>query len=223
MLGDELGTVFANLHREHGVDLRLGVGVAAISGGDRVERVELADGSAVDCDVVVIGVGVKPNTEWLEGSGLTLEDGVVCDATCLAAPGVVAAGDVARWPNPLFDEVMRVEHWENAIEQGAHAARTLLADAAGGAGGEPFAPVPWFWSDQYDRKLQLAGRPQADDEMLLVEGSFAERRFLALYGRKGRVVGVLGMNRPAHVVRYRARILAGMTWDEALADAPISG
>jgi 3-phenylpropionate/trans-cinnamate dioxygenase ferredoxin reductase subunit len=135
----------------------------------------------------------------------------VCDETCLAAPDVVAAGDIARWPNPLFGEVMRVEHWENAQEQGAHAARRLLGHL------EPYAPVPWFWSDQYDRKIQLAGRSSADDEVQVVEGSVAERRFVALYGRAGRVVGVLGMNRPRIVMEYRQLIAAGTSWEDALA------
>ena len=155
-LGPEMGAVCADLHRDHGVDVRLGVGVMGMDAGydDHVERVRLSDGTAVDADLVVVGIGVVPNTDWLEGSGLELDNGVVCDATMRAAPGVVAAGDVARWPNLRFDEVMRIEHWENAVEMGAHAARTLLA---GDAGGEPFMPVPWFWSDQYDRKIQLAG------------------------------------------------------------------
>ena len=128
-LGEEMGAVLADLHRDHGVDVRLGTAVAGLDGGDdgRVERVRLADGSAIEADLVVVGIGVVPNTGWLEGSGLTLDDGVVCDATTLAAPGVVAAGDVARWPSRRFGELMRVEHWDNAIAMGAHAARRLLA------------------------------------------------------------------------------------------------
>ena len=122
VLGEVIGGTTAEVHRDHGVDVRTGVGVAGLAGGARVERVELDDGRAVDADVVVVGVGVTPVTGWLEGSGLTLEDGVVCDETCLAAPGVVAAGDVARWPNRTFGQVMRVEHWDNALDQGAHAA-----------------------------------------------------------------------------------------------------
>ncbi len=212
-LGDEMGAVCAAIHREHGVDLRLGVGVAAFEGTDRVERVVLADGRAVGADLVVVGVGVAPNTDWLEGSGLTLSDGVVCDETCLAAPGVVAAGDVARWRNPLFDEVMRVEHWDNAIEQGEAAAVRLLA---GDGPAEPFAPVPWFWSDQYDRKLQLAGRSAPYDELRVVDGSVEERRFAALYRRGDRVVGVLGVNRPRVVMQYRRLIAEGATWAAAL-------
>ncbi|MDW3219132.1 MAG: FAD-dependent oxidoreductase [Acidimicrobiales bacterium] len=214
VLGDEMGAVCADVHRDHGVDLRLGVGVEAIEGDGRVERVRLSDGSVIDADVVVVGIGVIPNTEWLEGSGLEIDNGVVCDATCLAAPGVTAAGDVARWPNQRFDEVMRVEHWDNAVEQGGHAARRLLQSDEEA---EPFTPVPWFWSDQYDRKIQLAGRIRPDDDMQIVTGSVEERRFAALYGRAGRLVGVLGFNRPRHVMQYKTLIEQGVSYDEALA------
>ena len=214
VLGDEMGAVCAEVHREHGVDLRTGVGVESIEGDGRVELVRLSDGSVVEADVVVVGIGVIPNTEWLEGSGLELDNGVVCDATCLAAPGVTAAGDVARWPNQRFDEVMRVEHWDNAVEQGAHAARRLLVDDAEA---EPFTPVPWFWSDQYDRKIQMAGRIRPDDDMVIVTGSVAERRFAAVYGRAGRLMGVLGFNRPRHVMQYKTLIEQGVSFDEAVA------
>jgi NADPH-dependent 2,4-dienoyl-CoA reductase/sulfur reductase-like enzyme len=217
VLGEEIGATFAALHRDHGVDVRLGVGVSKVHGGARVEEVHLVDGSVILADIVVIGVGVRPVTDWLEGSGLVLDDGVVCDETCLAAPGVVAAGDVARWPNAAFGgQVMRVEHWDNALDQGSHAARTLLAGEAGGA---PYAPVPWFWSDQYDRKLQLAGRPGPGDQMRIVEGSLEERRFVGLFGRGGKVVAAFGMNRPAPIMRYRARIAGGLDWDTAIAEA----
>lgn len=211
-IGAAAGEVVADIHRDHGVDVRLGVGVSAIEGDGRVERVTLDDGTVLDADVVVVGVGVQPNTEWLEGSGLTIDNGVVCDETCLAAPGVTAAGDVARWPNPLFGEMMRVEHWDNAVDQGAHAARRLLCDDPG----EPFAPVPWFWSDQYDRKIQLAGRCRPDDVTEVVAGSFEERRFALIYGREERIVAVLGFNRPRHVMKFRQLIAAKGSWDEAL-------
>lgn len=217
-VGPVLGQVVADLHREHGVDVHLGVGVLRITGDDRVDQVHLTDGTELDADLVVVGVGVTPNTEWLEGSGLTLDNGVLCDETGLAAPGVVAAGDVARWPNPRFGEVMRVEHWDNAVEMGAHVARTLLADAAGAAG-EPYAPIPWFWSDQYDRKIQLAGRASADDEVAVVAGSIEDRKFVAFFGRGGRIVGVLGMSMPAKVMRWRGLVESGASWDEALAAA----
>ena len=213
VLGAAMGGVCAEVHVDHGVDLRLGVGVESITGTGRVEQVVLTDGTRLDADVVVVGVGVIPNTDWLEGSGLEIANGVVCDETCLAAPGVVAAGDVARWPNRLFGESMRVEHWDNAIAQGTAAAGRLLA---GDGGGEHFAPVPWFWSDQYDRKIQLAGRSGPDDEVVVVTGSPAERRFAAIYGRAGRIVAVLGFNRPRHVMQYRRLIAKGASWDDAL-------
>jgi NADPH-dependent 2,4-dienoyl-CoA reductase/sulfur reductase-like enzyme len=218
VLPASMGTVCAEIHAEHGVDVRLGIGVAGLEeGAGRVAGVRLADGSAVAADIVVIGIGVVPNTDWLEGSGLSLDNGVVCDETCLAAPGVVGAGDVARWPNPTFDgELMRVEHWDNAVDQGMHAALRLLA---GADRGEPFGPVPWFWSDQYDRKIQLAGRPRPDDEVVVVNGSIAERRFAALFGRGGRVVAVLGMNRPRQVMQFRGLIANRASWDDALAVA----
>ena len=213
VLGAAMGRVCADVHVDHGVDLRLGIGVASLAGTDRVEQVVLSDGTRLDADVVVVGVGVIPNTEWLAGSGLEIADGVVCDETTLAAPGVVAAGDVARWPNRLFGESMRVEHWDNAISQGIAAANRLLA---GDGGGEPFAPIPWFWSDQYDRKIHLAGRSGPDDDVHVVTGSPAERRFAAIYGRAGRLVGVLAFNRPRHVMQYRRLIARGASWDEAL-------
>ena len=231
VLGDAMGQVMADLHRDNGVDLRLGVGVEEVVAGEsgRVASVELSDGTSIAADVVVVGIGVIPNTEWLEGSGLEIDNGVVCDETLLAAPGITAAGDVARWPNRRFGETMRVEHWDNAIEQGIAAARRLLAggwegqeadsgEAGGGksGGAVPFTPVPWFWSDQYDRKIQLAGRSSPDGKVEIVTGSLEERRFAAIYERDGKLVGVLGMNRPRHVMQYRQLIVNGASWEEAL-------
>jgi 3-phenylpropionate/trans-cinnamate dioxygenase ferredoxin reductase subunit len=218
-LGSELGAVLAAVHRDHGVDLRTNVTVEAIEGdGDgEVRGVRLGDGTVIDADVVVVGVGVAPQTAWLEDSGLTLANGVVCDETCLAAPGIVAAGDVARWPNPLFDgESMRLEHWTNATEQGVHAAGRLLA---GDAPGAPFAPVPFVWSDQYDRKIQTVGVVSADAEVHIAHGTLAERQFVALFGRGGRIVGALGVNRPRNVMQYRRMIAERGSWDDALAQA----
>jgi NADPH-dependent 2,4-dienoyl-CoA reductase/sulfur reductase-like enzyme len=215
-LGEPVGRVLASLHRDHGVDLRCGVGVARLLGGSRVEGLELSDGARIAADVVVVGVGVAPATDWLAGSGLELDDGVACDAACAAAPGVVAAGDVARWWHTLFGERLRVEHWTNAVEQAEAAAARLLD----GAGALPYAPVPYFWSDQYDRKIQFAGRAGPDDETALVDGSFEERRFVLLYARAGRLRGVMGWNRPSLVMKYKAMIRTGASLAEARAAAP---
>jgi 3-phenylpropionate/trans-cinnamate dioxygenase ferredoxin reductase component len=216
-LGTEIGAVCAALHRDHGVDLRLGVAVEAIEGDGRVERVVLADGAVIDTDLVVVGIGVTPATDWLEGSGLTIADGVVCDETMLAAPGVVVAGDAARWPNPLFDgESMRLEHWTNATEQSVAAAERLLVDAGDA---QPFAPVPFVWSDQYDVKIQSVGRFNADDELHVAHGTLDERRFVALFGRRGRLTGALGFGRPRHVMQYRRMIAERRSFAEALEHA----
>jgi len=215
VLGERMGEVCAEVHRRHGVDLRTNVGVDRVEAErGRVTSVVLTDGTEIDTDLVVVGIGVVPNTEWLEGSGLTIDNGVVCDATMLAGPGVTAAGDVARWPNHRFDEVMRVEHWDNAIEQGVHAAERLLTPDAEA---QPFAPVPWFWSDQYDRKIQLAGRVRPDDEVEVITGTLEDHRFAALYGREGKLVGVLGFNRPRHVMQYKTMIENGTSFADAIA------
>jgi NADPH-dependent 2,4-dienoyl-CoA reductase/sulfur reductase-like enzyme len=213
----EMGAACAALHQDHGVDLRTSAGVEGLDGRDRVERVRLAGGGSVAADVVVVGVGVVPATDWLESSGLELRNGVVCDETCAtAAPGVVAAGDIARWPNRLFGEEMRIEHWSNAVEQGAAAAKRLLASPEAA---EPFAPVPYFWSDQYDTKIQFLGRAAPDDAMAVVDGSLADGRFVALFGRAGRVVGALAFNRPRQLMAYRRLIAGATSWDDALAKA----
>ena len=216
-LGDRMGMACAALHLDHGVDLRCGVGVAGFEGEERVSGVRLTDGSVVPADVVVVGVGVAPATAWLESSGLELNDGVVCDEHCRAAPGIYAAGDVARWTNPLFDESMRVEHWTNAAEQGQAAAENLLA---GEGRGTPYAPVPFFWSDQYDVKIQFVGRSRPGDDVEVVDGSLEAHRFVALYGREGRLVGCLGFSRPRLVMTYRRLLAEGASWDEALALQP---
>lgn len=212
-LGTEMGAVLADVHRDHGVDLRLGVGVQGFQGDGAVTGVELTDGSIVEAQVVVVGIGVIANTEWLESSGLDITNGVQCDATSAVAPGIVAAGDVARWPNSQFDETMRVEHWDNAITQGTHAAKRLLHGESAGE----YAPTPWFWSDQYDRKIQLAGRTTDFDAFAIVNGDVESRTFAGIYGRAGRIVAVLGFNRPRHVMRYRGLIDSKASFEDALA------
>jgi NADPH-dependent 2,4-dienoyl-CoA reductase/sulfur reductase-like enzyme len=219
-LGAAMGAQVMALHRDHGVDVRVGVGVEALEGGGRVERVRLADGSRVEADLVVVGIGVAPATRWLEGSGLELADGVVCDERCRAsAPGVVAVGDVARWFHPGYRETLRTEHWTNATEQADAAMASLLA---GDGPSAAYAPVPYFWSDQYDVKIQLAGRPAPGDEPRIVDGSLAERRFVAVYGRGERFSAVLGFDRPRLVMQYRKRLREGASLSAALEESGVS-
>lgn len=212
-LDAETGEWLAALHRERGVDVRCGARVAGFEGGARVERVRLEDGSAVEADVVVVGIGVAPRTDWLEGSGLELGDGVVCDAACRAsAPGVVAAGDVARWWHPRLEASVRVEHWTNATEQADAAAATLLA----GEGEAPaFAPVPFFWSDQLGARIRFAGVAGKHDVTRVVAGHADEARFLRLYGREGRLTGALGVNRARLVAKARALLREGCAFEDA--------
>lgn len=189
-LGEEMGRCWTDLHRRRGVDVRLGVEVEGFVGRDRVKAVRLSDGSKVKADLVLIGLGVEPATGWLRGSGITVDDGVVCDATGAAegAHGVVAAGDVARWWHPLYQHNLRIEHWDHASRQGVTAGRNLLLgpDAA-----QEYDAVPYFWSDQYDVKLQLVGVPTGYDSVQIIEGSAHDHRFSAAYGKQGRTIAVL--------------------------------
>jgi 3-phenylpropionate/trans-cinnamate dioxygenase ferredoxin reductase subunit len=216
VLGVEMGEVCALLHRANGVGLRTGVGVDRLSspGGRAPATVDLDDGSAVGADVVVVGVGAVPATGWLEGSGLTLDDGVVCDESLFAADRVVAAGDVARWSHPALGEQLRVEHWTNAAEGGAAAARNLLAGRDGSC---PYDPVPFFWSDQYKTKIQMIGLPGPDDEVVVVSGSVDEGRLVALYRRGDRLRAVLAFSQPRQLMAYRPLLAAGSSFDEAVA------
>ncbi|MBK6668669.1 MAG: FAD-dependent oxidoreductase [Actinobacteria bacterium] len=217
VLPSEVGAAVAKLHRDHGVDVRVGVGFASIDAGPggRVESVTLSDGSVVPASVVVAGLGADPSIEWLSGSGLSLGNGVVCDETLLAAPGVTAAGDVANWFNPTFGERMRVEQWDHAIESGRAAAVRLLAEAGGDAP-QPFASVPWFWSDQYDRKLQMAGRPSGNDEAVVIDGELGAERFAVAFRRGDRCTGVLACNRPRLAVVSRTRMTQSLAWDHVV-------
>ena len=218
-LNPEIGQACADLHRAHGVDLRCGVMVEGIDGGQRAERLRLSDGSTVEADVVIVGIGVTPATAWLQSSGLTLDDGVVCDATCMAAPGVYAAGDVARWYNPRYASLMRIEHWTNAMEQGRAAARNLLA---GPEDAEPYDHLPYFWSDQYDTSIQLAGRTDGTDEFRVVRGSLEDGEFIALFRAGERIAGLLGFGLARDFARTRRLITQDDSWEaviEQLAEA----
>src|SRR4051794_1087181 len=206
-LGPELGARCADLHRAHGVDLRLGVGVAGLRGTDRVESVDLADGSSVDADLVLVALGALPNTDWLAGSGLALDErgGVTCDATLTSVsdPDVLAAGDVVSWPHPLADgERVRVEHWTTAAEHGGVAGRNAVAPA-----GERAAHVtpPYFWSDQYDIKIQAVGFPALADRLDVVEED-GPRLVAEARDTDGRLVGVITFNNAKKLAAYRRQL-----------------
>ncbi len=214
VLGEVMGEACAGLHRSHGVEVRTGAAVAGLAHeGGAVRGVELVDGSVVPADVVVVGIGVTPVTDWLEESGLEIDNGVVCDATLHAADDVVVAGDVARWFDRAQDRHRRIEHWENATEQGQYAARSLMA---GRAGAEPYSPVPYFWSDQYDVKIQMLGSPEPDHEVVVVDGTLQSERFVAVYGSGGRLTGALGMSKPRQLMGFRPLLERGASFDEAL-------
>jgi len=213
-LGPRLGRILQEAHERRGVRVLCGRRVQSFGGTDRVESLLLDDGTRVDCELVVVGIGVRPAVSWLEGSGIEVDDGVLCDATLASSvPDVVAAGDVASWYNPLFEERMRVEHWTNAVEQARHAVSTLLA-APGEA--KPFESVPMFWSDQFDIKIQGAGRPKPSDELIFVGGAPESEKLIALYGRAGRLVGAVAFNQPPKLVQLRILIGRRGNVDEAL-------
>lgn len=226
VLGVLIGGACARLHSEHGVDLRTNTAVRAVhppggeeNGGEpsgAAGRVELSDGSSLPADVVVVGIGVIPNVDWLEESGLTLDNGLVCDASLFAADGVAAAGDLARWDfhRDAASEMVRIEHWQIAAEMGAAAARSLLAGRADAA---RFETVPYFWSDQYGVRIQVIGRPEPTDDIEVVDGSLGDGRFVALYGRAGRLAAALAISRPRQLMAYRPLLAAGASLSEALA------
>jgi NADPH-dependent 2,4-dienoyl-CoA reductase/sulfur reductase-like enzyme len=156
----------------------------------------------VPADCVLVAIGAVPATDWLAGSGLVIGDGVECDEYCRAAPGVYAAGDVASWVNPRYARRMRVEHRMNATEQGSAAAVNLLKGNL-----RPFAPLPYFWSDQYNVKLQVHGHPADGAEIAIEDGSPADGKFVALYRTDGAPTAALGWNSPARLIRYRKLLL----------------
>jgi len=212
-LGRRFAEPAAALHRNNGVTLTLSTGVEAIVGTDRVEAVRLTDSTEIAADVVLVGIGAVPVTGWLESSGLDLDDGVVCDETCMAAPDVFAVGDVARWPSARAGGSTRREHWTNAVEQGAYVAKRILEGPSVGA----FDPVSSVWSDQYDTKIQIIGASPAEgDRIEVIAGDESEGTFAALVGREGRLVGAVGFNRPRHVIQAQMRLEDDMSFDEAL-------
>lgn len=214
-LGPELGAVAGRMHADEGVDLRCGVGVQGFEGQERVEAVVLTDGTTVPADLVLVGIGAVPDTDWLAGSGLKLCDGVVCDSTLAAegVDGVWAAGDVARWFHPRYGEHVRYEHWTAAADHGHAVAGNIVA---GPSGAQPHSPVPYVWSDQYDTKIQIIGRAGPDDDLHVVSGSLDDRRFVAVRSRDGTLTGAVGFGAPRPLMTMLARLQDGpLSVDEA--------
>ena len=207
VLGEEVGQTIADLHRAHGVRIVLEDTVAAFEGSTRVASVVTKAGLRLDCDFVVAGIGVEPAVEMLEGSGIHIDNGVVVDAYCETnVSGIYAAGDVANHHHPIFDRQIRVEHWQNAIKQGAAAARNMLGKHV------PYDEIHWFWSDQYDANLQYAGF-HTKWEQLVVRGSLDSRSFLACYVNDGRIDAAVGLNRGKDVRRVMPLIKSRRTVD----------
>jgi 3-phenylpropionate/trans-cinnamate dioxygenase ferredoxin reductase component len=209
VLGEQIGELVARLHRAEGVDVRTGVGVAEVRGDGHVETVVLTDGTELDADLVVVGIGSRPATDWLDASGVAVDNGVICDNVGrTSAEHVWALGDVASWRDATGHQA-RVEHWSNVAEQARVAVPAIL-------GHEPTQAVvvPYFWSDQYDVKIQCLGEPEADDTVHLVEDD--GRKFLAYYERDGVIAGVVGGGMPGKVMKTRAKIAAGAPISEVL-------
>lgn len=211
--GPVMGAAIAALHERNGTSLLCGTGVRAVEGDGRVERVVLNDGAVIEADLVVVGIGVSPCASWLEGSGLTLENGVLCDETLwTGVPGVYAAGDVANWLNPMFGLRQRMENWTAAAEQGAAAARNALDPA----NAKPYGTVPYFWSDWYGSRIQFVGVPESE-EVLVVDGDVDnDDRWTALYRQGDRLVGALTVNGQTVIMKYRRMIARKCSWGDAL-------
>ena len=206
-LGAELGRRLGTLHTDHGVELRCGVEIEAITGSGRADGVVLSDATELPADAVLLALGAVANIEWLTAGGLELDRGVVCDATLTSTndPDVLAAGDLAIWPHPLAGgEHVRVEHWTVAAEHGQLAGRNALVDPAQRA---PHITPPYFWSDQYDTKVQAVGFPGRAETMEVVEND--GRRLLALGARDGELVAVVGFNSAKRVASYRRELATG--------------
>lgn len=228
VLGEQVGRVLTAIHRDRGVTTIFEDAVTRFEGSARVERVVTKRGRRLDCDFAVVGAGVEPVIDFLSGSGIETDNGILVDEQCRTTVDAVhAAGDVANHYHPVFGRRMRVEHWQNAIQQGAAAARSMLGQ------GQPYDAVHWFWSDQYDVNLQYAGfHHQA--EQIVVRGSLERRDFLAFYLNQGRVDAVVGVNRGRDVRRAMPLIKARAALDprhlgdddvdlRTLVESPLSG
>jgi NADPH-dependent 2,4-dienoyl-CoA reductase/sulfur reductase-like enzyme len=199
-----VASMLLQTHLDHGVKVRCGVSVDALEfdRAGRLRGVRLSEGTQEPADVVVVGLGAVPNADWLDGSGLRIDDGIWCDEFCIAEPGIYAAGDIASWINNRFGARMRVEHRFHASEQAAYVARSIVK----GREVEPFAPIPFFWSDQFDVRLQAFGHVSPRHEFRVVEGSLELRRFVATCSDEQRIMGVIGVGMPRQTRAVRSLV-----------------
>ncbi len=210
VLGEDLGHYYGQVHRARGVRLLTGIGVDEIAGDTAVRQVVLTDGTAIDADVVVIGVGIEPATGLAAQVGAEISNGIVVNEYCeTTVAGIYAAGDVANHPNAIIGQRVRLEHWQNAQKQAAAAASAILG------GREPYTEVPWFWSDQYDLNLQVAGHPHASYD-IAYRGQKEQGSFSAFYLERGVVRAVLAVNRPGDVRAGMDLIAASVTVNAAI-------
>lgn len=204
-VGPMVSELLTELHQDHGVRLRLGVSVVGLTEANgRVTGVRLGTDEVLPADVVVVAIGAIPTTDWLTDSGLRLDNGVVCDSRCRAADGIYAVGDVARWHHELLGGLVRLENRTNATEQGFAVAGSIVGED------EPYVPVPYFWSDQFDVKIQVHGSLPADAEVDIVDGDLSARRFVARYRKEGIVTGILGWNMPKQSRLRRQEVVEGL-------------
>jgi 3-phenylpropionate/trans-cinnamate dioxygenase ferredoxin reductase component len=210
VLGSEVGGAIGALHADHGVHMRFEDTVEGLEGSSRVETVVTKSGQRLPCDIVVVGVGVEPVTDPVADTDIELDNGIAVDERCRTnVEGVYAAGDIANHFHPLYGRRMRVEHWQNAMRHGAHAAKSMLGSE------EPYAEVHWFWSDQYDANIQYAGHHREWDS-LVIRGSIPERSFVAFYVKDGLVDGIAALNRGKELRRAMGIIRARKPVDEAM-------
>jgi NADPH-dependent 2,4-dienoyl-CoA reductase/sulfur reductase-like enzyme len=213
-LGRVIGAIAADMQRDHGVDLRCGVSVTALEGdpGGRLRRAQLSDGTELDVDVAIVALGSVRNVEWLEGSGLAVGPwGVACDAgtraftvDAMVTDDIFVAGDVARFPHPLYNyQFLALAHWGNAVAQAQIAAHNMISPQADRW---PHLALPSFWSSQFDTEIKSVGVPTFADEVVIAQGSAADRRFVAAYGYRGRITGAVAFNQARWLEFYQGLI-----------------
>jgi 3-phenylpropionate/trans-cinnamate dioxygenase ferredoxin reductase subunit len=215
-LGPILGERVAKRHREEGIVFHLGTGVDGFEGEGRVSGVRLTNGETLPADLVVVGVGAAPATDWLATAGLEIDNGVLCDANgATGREGIFAIGDCARWLNANYPDRPRFEHWTSAVEQSEIVAQSIVKGET-----PEFAPIPYVWSDQFDLRIAIAGELRPGDEMQICLGSLEDDRFLALFGRDGMLAAAVGFKRPRQLNACRRMIAEGTTFADAIAEFP---